>query len=281
MLTTPLLAEQEEFELAKRFRATGDRDALGRLVTSYLRLVVKMANGYRRRGVPFEDLVSEGCLGLLEAAKRFDPDKGFRFSTYARWWIKSQILGYVGRTRSIVRPGAGGRPADAGLGLDVHADGGTAPIDLPGRDSEAALGDFAAASAHAPRGIDVSLNRLTGDASLTELQDLLVDPAESVETELAERQEFACNRRLLSEAIYRLNDRERHIFTARYLWDKPLTLEELAGRFNISRERVRQIETAAWRKVRRAVQAGASLRAIDRAPLGKRAVPAAALGVAH
>jgi RNA polymerase sigma-32 factor len=275
MLTTPLLTEEEEVEIARRFRTTGDRDALGRLVTSHLRLVVKMANGYRRRGVPFEDLVSEGCLGLLEAAKRFDPDKGFRFSTYARWWIKSQILGYVGRTRSIVRPAVGGRSVDAG---PDSAAGAAARIELSERDPDAAHRDFTAAASHAPHGIDVSLNRLTGDASLTELQDLLVDPAESVETELAERQEFACNRRLLSDAIYRLNDRERHIFTARYLWDKPLTLEELAGRFNISRERVRQIESAAWRKVRRSVQAGATLRSIAAEPLPRAA---AAFGIAH
>jgi RNA polymerase sigma-32 factor len=247
----PLLNADEENDLARRFRTTGDPEALGKLVRSHLRLVVSVARKHSRAKLQFDDLVSEGCLGLFEAAKRFDPDRGFRFSTYARWWVEFQISDFVRRTRSVVRT-----PSHLALGS-------SGPRAHPNRaleedkqcDSfETALGRNAAEETWPSRGFDLSLNMPLEEGDGREVQDLLADPAESVETQMIEREESALNSRRIADALYVLTERERHVFVSRCLWERRLTLDQLSRTLKISRERVRQIEMAAWGKVRRALQ---------------------------
>jgi len=258
----PMLEPNEEFMLAKSWREHGDREAAHKLVTSHLRLVAKIAMGYRGYGLPIGEIVSEGNVGLMQAVKRFEPDKGFRLATYAMWWIRASIQEYILRSWSLVKMGTTANQKKLFFNLR-KVKGQIAALedgDLnPEQVSEIAtrLG--------VPEDDVVSMNRrLSGDASLNsplkadgdsggEWQDWLVDDQESQETLLAESEELDSRKKMLANALTVLNDREKRIFTARRLDEDPLTLEALSEEFGVSRERVRQIEVRAFEKVQKAV----------------------------
>ncbi|WP_436638816.1 RNA polymerase sigma factor RpoH [Microbaculum sp. FT89] len=258
----PMLEPNEEFMLAKNWREQGDREAAHRLVTSHLRLVAKIAMGYRGYGLPIGEIISEGNVGLMQAVKRFEPDKGFRLATYAMWWIRASIQEYILRSWSLVKMGTTANQKKLFFNLR-KVKGQIAALedgDLnPEQVSEIAtrLG--------VPEDDVVSMNRrLSGDASLnsplradgdtgSEWQDWLVDDQESQETLLAENEELDNRKKMLVNALEVLNDREKRIFTARRLDEDPLTLEALSEEFGVSRERVRQIEVRAFEKVQKAV----------------------------
>jgi RNA polymerase sigma-32 factor len=258
----PMLQPQEEYMLAKSWREYGDRSAAHKLVTSHLRLVAKIAMGYRGYGLPISEVISEGNVGLMQAVKRFEPEKGFRLATYAMWWIKAAIQEYILRSWSLVKMGTTANQKKLFFNLrkaksrisaleegDLHPD----QVKIIARRLGVTEQDV----------IDMN-RRLGGDASLNapireegdsgEWQDWLVDDHESQEQVLAESEELDTRRKALSEALSVLNDRERRIFEARRLTDEPVTLEELAEEFGVSRERVRQIEVRAFEKVQKAVQ---------------------------
>ena len=257
----PMLEPQEEYMLAKSWREHGDREAAHRLVTSHLRLVAKIAMGYRGYGLPIGEVISEGNVGLMQAVKRFDPDKGFRLATYAMWWIRASIQEYILRSWSLVKMGT--TAAQKRLFFNLRK--------AKSRISALEEGDLKPeqVKAIAKRlGVTeeevVSMNqRLIGDASLNapirldsdsgEWQDWLVDERDDQETMLAAGEELENRRAALKQALGVLNDRERRIFEARRLSDDPITLEQLAEEFGVSRERVRQIEVRAFEKVQQAV----------------------------
>jgi RNA polymerase sigma-32 factor len=258
----PMLEPNEEFMLAKNWREHDDREAAHKLVTSHLRLVAKIAMGYRGYGLPIGEIVSEGNVGLMQAVKRFEPDKGFRLATYAMWWIRASIQEYILRSWSLVKMGTTANQKKLFFNLR-KVKGQIAALDegdlKPEHVSEIAtrLG--------VPEADVVSMNRrLSGDASLNsplradgdsggEWQDWLVDDQETQETLLAESEELDSRRKMLADALKVLNDREKRIFTARRLDEDPLTLEALSEEFGVSRERVRQIEVRAFEKVQKAV----------------------------
>jgi RNA polymerase sigma-32 factor len=258
----PMLQPQEEYMLAKRWREHGDRDAAHKLVTSHLRLVAKIAMGYRGYGLPISEVISEGNVGLMQAVKRFEPEKGFRLATYAMWWIKAAIQEYILRSWSLVKMGTTAnqkklffnlRKAKSRISALEEGDMRPDQVKIIARRLGVTEQDV----------IDMN-RRLSGDTSLNapireegdsgEWQDWLVDDHDSQEKMLAESEEFATRRKALSEALSVLNDRERRIFEARRLTDEPVTLEELADEFGVSRERVRQIEVRAFEKVQKAVR---------------------------
>jgi RNA polymerase sigma-32 factor len=273
----PMLQPQEEYMLAKRFLEHGDTKAAHKLVTSHLRLVAKIAMGYRGYGLPIGEVVSEGNVGLMQAVKKFDPDRGFRLATYAMWWIKASIQEYILRSWSLVKMGTTANQKRLFFNLRR----------LKGRIQALDEGDLKpdqvtaiATKLNVSEEEVVSMNRrLSGDASLNapiraaegdsgEWQDWLVDESENQEQILAEQDELDSRRRLLADAMGVLNEREREIFEARRLSEDPVTLEELSTRFDISRERVRQIEVRAFEKVQETVKAAAlraqkSLRTIE------------------
>jgi RNA polymerase sigma-32 factor len=235
----PMLEPQDEYMLAKRWREHGDRDAAHKLVTSHLRLVAKIAMGYRGYGLPISEVISEGNVGLMQAVKRFEPEKGFRLATYAMWWIKAAIQEYILRSWSLVKMEEGDlRPDQVKL---IAKRLGVTEQDVV--DMNRRLGG------------DVSLNApIREDGDSGEWQDWLVDDASDQEERLAESEESDNRRKALGEALTVLNERERRIFEARRLADDPITLEDLAAEFGVSRERVRQIEVRAFEKVQRAVK---------------------------
>jgi RNA polymerase sigma-32 factor len=258
----PMLQPQEEYMLAKSWREHGDRDAAHKLVTSHLRLVAKIAMGYRGYGLPISEVISEGNVGLMQAVKRFEPEKGFRLATYAMWWIKAAIQEYILRSWSLVKMGTTAnqkklffnlRKAKSRISALEEGDMRPDQVKIIARRLGVTEQDV----------IDMN-RRLSGDTSLNapireegdsgEWQDWLVDDHDSQEKVLAESEEFATRRKALSEALSVLNDRERRIFEARRLTDEPVTLEELADEFGVSRERVRQIEVRAFEKVQKAVR---------------------------
>jgi RNA polymerase sigma-32 factor len=258
----PMLQPQEEYMLAKRWREHGDRNAAHKLVTSHLRLVAKIAMGYRGYGLPISEVISEGNVGLMQAVKRFEPEKGFRLATYAMWWIKAAIQEYILRSWSLVKMGTTAnqkklffnlRKAKSRISALEEGDMRPDQVKIIARRLGVTEQDV----------VDMN-RRLSGDASLNapireegdsgEWQDWLVDDHDSQEKVLAESEEFATRRKALSEALSVLNDRERRIFEARRLADEPVTLEELADEFGVSRERVRQIEVRAFEKVQKAVR---------------------------
>ena len=258
----PMLQPQEEYMLAKRWREHGDRDAAHKLVTSHLRLVAKIAMGYRGYGLPISEVISEGNVGLMQAVKRFEPEKGFRLATYAMWWIKAAIQEYILRSWSLVKMGTTAnqkklffnlRKAKSRISALEEGDMRPDQVKIIARRLGVTEQDV----------VDMN-RRLSGDASLNapireegdsgEWQDWLVDDHDSQEKVLAENEELATRRKALSEALSVLNDRERRIFEARRLADEPVTLEELADEFGVSRERVRQIEVRAFEKVQKAVR---------------------------
>jgi RNA polymerase sigma-32 factor len=257
-----MLEPQEEFMLAKSWREHGDRDAAHKLVTSHLRLVAKIAMGYRGYGLPISEVVSEGNVGLMQAVKRFEPDKGFRLATYAMWWIKASIQEYILRSWSLVKMGTTAnqkklffnlRKAKSKISALQEGDLRPDQVQIIAKRLGVTTQDV----------IDMN-RRLGGDASLNapiredgdsgEWQDWLADDSESQETVMAAHEELDNRRKALSSALGVLNDRERRIFEARRLADDPVTLEELAEEFGVSRERVRQIEVRAFEKVQKAVK---------------------------
>jgi RNA polymerase sigma-32 factor len=258
----PMLEAEEESVLAKRWREHGDADAAHKLVTSHLRLVAKIAVGYRGYGLPLSEVISEGNVGLMQAAKRFDPQKGFRFATYAMWWIKAAIQEYILRSWSLVKMGTTANQKKLFFNLrkakskiSALEEGDLHPDHVKLIAQRLGVTEQDVVDMNRRLGGDVSLNapiRDGGDSG--ERQDWLVDDSSDQELRLVESEESERRRKALGEALSVLNERERRIFEARQLADDPVTLEDLAVEFGISRERVRQIEVRAFQKVQRAVQ---------------------------
>jgi RNA polymerase sigma-32 factor len=258
----PMLEPQEEFMLAKRWREHGDRDAAHKLVTSHLRLVAKVAMSYRGYGLPIAEVISEGNVGLILAVKRFEPDKGFRLTTYAMWWIRAAIQEYILRSWSLVKTGTTANQKKLFFSLRRAKSRISALDEGDMRPDQVKL--IAQRLGVAEQDVIDMNRRLGGDASLNapiredgdsgEWIDWLVDDSASQESRLAESEQSDNRHKALSEALIVLNDRERRIFEARRLFDDPITLEELAGEFSVSRERIRQIEVRAFEKVQKAVK---------------------------
>ena len=258
----PMLEPHEEYMLAKRWREPGDRDAAHRLVTSHLRLVAKIAMGYRGYGLPISEVISEGNVGLMQAIKRFEPDKGFRLATYATWWIKAAIQEYILRSWSLVKMGTTANQKKMFFNLrkaksriSVLDEGDMRPDQVKIIARRLGVTQTDVIYMNRRLGGDASLNApIHEDGNSGEWQDRLVDEHADQETTLAASEEFSSRRKALASALSVLNDRERRIFEARRLADEPIILAELADEFGISRERVRQIEVRAFEKVRKAVK---------------------------
>jgi RNA polymerase sigma-32 factor len=262
----PMLQPEEEYMLAKRYHEHADTHAAHKLVTSHLRLVAKIAMGYRGYGLPIGEVISEGNVGLMQAVKKFEPERGFRLATYAMWWIKAAIQEYILRSWSLVKMGTTANQKRLFFNLR-KVKGKIQALDEGDLNPEQ-VSEIATRLNVSEEEV-ISMNRrLSGDASLNapirategesgEWQDWLVDENENQEEMLVEQDELESRRRMLDDAMDVLNDRERRIFEARRLSDEPLTLEELSGEFDISRERVRQIEVRAFEKVQEAVKASA------------------------
>jgi RNA polymerase sigma-32 factor len=257
-----MLEPQEEYMLAKSWREHGDRDAAHRLVTSHLRLVAKIAMGYRGYGLPISEVISEGNVGLMQAVKRFEPEKGFRLATYAMWWIKAAIQEYILRSWSLVKMGTTANQKKLFFNLrkaksriSALEEGDMRPDQVATIARRLGVGEQDVVDMNRRLGGDVSLNApIRNDGDTGEWQDWLVDDRDNQETTLTQSEELDNRRRALSDALSVLNDRERRIFEARRLVDEPITLEELADEFGVSRERVRQIEVRAFEKVQKAVR---------------------------
>ena len=266
----PMLAPDEEFMLAKRYREYADPGAAHRLVTSHLRLVAKIAMTYRGYGLPVADVVSEGNIGLMQAVRRFDPDKGFRLATYAIWWIRASIQEYVLRSWSLVKLGTTANQKKLFFNLrkakgriSALEDGDLRPEQVALLAQKLGVEPGEVVEMNRRLGGDSSLNVTFRDDSGAEWQDLLADDSSSQETRLVEAEEQDNRLGALRSALGVLNARERRIFEARRLADEPLTLETLSEEYGISRERVRQIEARAFEKVQAAVQK--AVRAIESA----------------
>jgi RNA polymerase sigma-32 factor len=258
----PMLEPQEEFMLAKSWREHGDRTAAHKLVTSHLRLVAKIAMGYRGYGLPISEVISEGNVGLMQAVKRFEPDKGFRLATYAMWWIKAAIQEYILRSWSLVKMGTTANQKKLFFNLrkakskiSALEEGDLRPDQVQIIAKRLGVTEQDVVEMNRRLGGDVSLNApIRDDGDSGEWQDWLVDESASQESRLVASEESDNRRQALGEALNVLNDRERRIFEARRLVDEPITLEELADEFGVSRERVRQIEVRAFEKVQKAVK---------------------------
>jgi RNA polymerase sigma-32 factor len=258
----PMLQPEEEFMLAKAWKECGDAEAAHRLVTSHLRLVAKIAMGYRGYGLPVAELISEGNVGMMQAVKRFDPDKGFRLATYAMWWIRAAIQEYILHSWSLVKMGTTAaqkklffnlrklkgqmQAIDEGDLSPEHVTKIAQTLDVPEQDVVNMNRRLASP--------DHSLNAPLRADSEGEWQDWLVDESETAEVRLAEREELGKRQNLLKEAMKGLNDRERHILTERRLREDPTTLEDLSQHYGISRERVRQIEVRAFEKLQKSIR---------------------------
>jgi RNA polymerase sigma-32 factor len=263
----PLLDQGEEYMLAKRWREHSDPDAAHRLVTSHLRLVAKIAMGYRGYGLPLSELISEGNVGMMQAVKRFDPDRGFRLATYAMWWIRAAIQEYILHSWSLVKMGTTAAQKKLFFNLrklkgqiEAIEEGDLTPENVKKIAKELDVPEADVISMNRRlMGPDHSLNapvRADGDGE-GEWQDWLVDERDDQETRLGDRQELGIRRDLLNKAMKLLTDRERHILEERRLKDNPTTLEDLSQEFGISRERVRQIEVRAFEKLQKAIKQGA------------------------
>ena len=258
----PMLEREEEYLLAKRWREHADRDAEHRLVTSHLRLVTKIARDYRGYELPISEVISEGNVGLMQAVKRFEPDKGFRLATYAMWWIKAAIQEYILRSWSLVKMGTTANQKKLFFNLRKAKSRISALDEGDMRPDQVKL--IAKRLGVTEQDVIDMNRRLGGDASLNapireegdsgEWMDWLVDDSASQESRLAESEQSENRHKALGEALTVLNDRERRIFEARRLADEPITLEELADEFGVSRERVRQIEVRAFEKIQKAVK---------------------------
>jgi len=256
------LEPQEEYMLAKSWREHGDRTAAHRLVTSHLRLVAKIAMGYRGYGLPISEVISEGNVGLMQAVKRFEPEKGFRLATYAMWWIKAAIQEYILRSWSLVKMGTTANQKKLFFNLrkakskiSALEEGDLRPEQVQIIAKRLGVTEQDVVEMNRRLGGDVSLNApIREDGDSGEWQDWLVDESSSQEARLVASEESDNRRQALGEALGVLNERERRIFEARRLVDEPITLEELADEFGVSRERVRQIEVRAFEKVQKAVK---------------------------
>jgi RNA polymerase sigma-32 factor len=258
----PMLEPREESMLAKRWREHEDPEAARRLITSHLRLVAKIAMGYRGYGLPFAEVVAEGNVGLMQALKRFEPDKGFHLATYAMWWIRAAIQEYMLRSWSLVKMGTTASQKKLFFNLrraksEISAldEGDLRPDQVKKIAKRLGVSEQDVVDMNRRMAGDASLNSPLGDKSEGEWQDWLVDDAVSQEITLAEREEAGNRLDALQDALGLLNERERRIFEARRLADDPMTLEALSGEFGISRERVRQIEVRAFEKVQSSVKA--------------------------
>jgi len=258
----PMLRPDEESSYAKRWRDHGDREAAYHLVTSHLRLVAKIAMGYRGYGLPIADLISEGNLGLMQAVKRFEPSRGFRLATYAMWWIKASIQEYILRSWSLVKLGTTRAQKKLFFKLrrtkaEISAleNGDLRPEHAAMIAERLKVQEKDVLEMNRRLGGDLSLNALVREDEAGEVQDWLVDPSSSPEAVHAEQEEDKKRREALAGALGVLNQRQRGIFEARWLSQPPAKLEQLAARYGVSRERVRQIEMRAFEKVRAAVRA--------------------------
>jgi RNA polymerase sigma-32 factor len=257
----PMLEPQEEYMLAKSWREHGDREAAHKLVTSHLRLVAKIAMGYRGYGLPIGEVISEGNVGLMQAVKRFEPDKGFRLATYAMWWIRAAIQEYILRSWSLVKMGTTAAQKrlffnlrKAKSRISALEEGDLKPEHLKQIATRLGVSEQEVVDMNRRLAGDTSLNApIRAEADSGEWQDWLVDEHEDQETRLAESEELGNRRAALGQALDVLNERERRIFEARRLSEDPITLEQLAEEFGVSRERVRQIEVRAFEKVQQAV----------------------------
>src|SRR5215467_6216191 len=253
----PMLEPQEEYMLAKSWREHGDRDAAHRLVTSHLRLVARIAMGYRGYGLPIGEVVSEGNVGLMQAVKRFDPDKGFRLATYAMWWIRAAIQEYILRSWSLVKMGTTAAQKKLFFNLrrvkgqiEALEEGDLRPDQVKTIAHKLGVPEDEVVNMNRRLSSpDSSLNTPLGSDSESEWQDWLADDTLDQETRLAESEELEERRTLLSTALEELTLRERDILEARRLRDEPMTLEDLSVKYDISRERVRQIEVRAFEKL--------------------------------
>ena len=258
----PMLERQEEYMLAKRWREHGDRDAAHKLVTSHLRLVTKIASGYRGYGLPISEVASEGNIGLLQAVERFKPEKGFRLATYATWWIKAAIQEYILRSWSLVRMGTTANQkklffnlSKAKSKISALDEGDMRPDQVKLIAKRLGVTETDVIDMNRRLGGDASLNatiRADGDSS--EWQDCLVDESPDQETTLAASEEFDNRRKALADALGVLDGRDRRIFERRRLAGEQITLAELANEIGVSRERVRQLEVRAFEKVQKAVK---------------------------
>jgi RNA polymerase sigma-32 factor len=259
----PLLEKEEEYMLAKRWREHGDTDAAHRLVTSHLRLVAKIAMGYRGYGLPVGELISEGNVGMMQAVKRFDPERGFRLATYAMWWIRAAIQEYILHSWSLVKMGT--TAAQKKLFFNLRKIKGQMKAleegDLPPEKVEQIAEQLAVSENDVVQmnrrlaAPDHSLNApLRNDGEGGEWQDWLVDEKESQEEQIGEAEEYRQRTQLLRAAMKGLNEREQHIISERRLKDEPTTLEDLSQHYGISRERVRQIEVRAFEKLQKAIR---------------------------
>src|SRR5215212_9277714 len=261
----PLLEPQREFMLAKAWREHGDTKAAHQLVTSHLRLVAKIAMGYRGYGLPVAELISEGNVGMMQAVKRFDPDRGFRLATYAMWWIRASIQEYILHSWSLVKMGTTAAQKKLFFNLrklkgqmQAIEEGDLSPENLKKIATELGVPEEEVVNMNRRLASpDHSLNAPLRSDSEGEWQDWLVDESESQEARLGEQQELGLRRDLLEKAMTHLNDRERHILTERRLKENPTTLEDLSQQYGISRERVRQIEVRAFEKLQKAIKAAA------------------------
>jgi RNA polymerase sigma-32 factor len=262
----PMLEPQQEYMLAKSWREHGDRDAAHELVTSHLRLVARIAMGYRGYGLPIGEVISEGNVGLMQAVKRFDPDKGFRLATYAMWWIRAAIQEYILRSWSLVKMGTTAAQKKLFFNLrkikgqlKALEEGDLRPDQVKKIATQLGVTEEDVVSMNRRLAGDSSLNApVRNDAESGEWQDWLVDDTMDQETALAESEERDNRRGMLNDALKGLNARERRVFEARRLAEDPLTLEELSAEFGVSRERIRQIEVRAFEKVQKAVTKAAS-----------------------
>jgi RNA polymerase sigma-32 factor len=259
----PMLEPSEEFMLAKRWREHGDREAAHKLVTSHLRLVAKIAMGYRGYGLPISEVVSEGNVGLMQAVKRFEPDKGFRLATYAMWWIKAAIQEYILRSWSLVKMGTTANQKKLFFNLrkakgriSALEEGDLHPDQVKQIATQLGVNEQDVVDMNRRLGGDASLNAPLRDEGEGggEWQDWLVDSGQSQEQVLVEEEEGQNRLTALRNALSVLNPRERRIFEARRLADDPITLEDLSAEFGVSRERVRQIEVRAFEKIQEAVK---------------------------
>jgi len=257
----PMLEPQQEYMLAKRWREHGDREAAHQLVTSHLRLVAKIAMGYRGYGLPMSEVVSEGNVGLMQAVKRFEPERGFRLATYAMWWIKASIQEYILRSWSLVKMGTTANQKKLFFNLrraksriSALDEGDLRPDQVKLIAGKLGVTEQDVVDMNRRLGGDASLNAPLREQGEGEWQDWLVDEEENQEHRLVEHEEASNRHEALTDALAVLNARERRIFEARRLAEEPMTLEDLSAEFGVSRERVRQIEVRAFEKVQSAVK---------------------------
>ena len=256
----PLLQPEQEYMLAKRFQEHGDTEAAAQLVTSHLRLVAKIAMGYRGYGLPTSELISEGNIGLMQGVKKFEPDRGFRLATYAMWWIRASIQEYILRSWSLVKMGTTAAQKKLFFNLrrmksklDAFEDGDLSPENVAkiATDLGVAESDVVSMNRRMAMGGDTSLNVSVNEDGEGQWQDWLADEGPLQDQVVAEAQEADVRHGMLMNAMDDLNDREKHILTERRLTDDPKTLEELSQVYGVSRERVRQIEVRAFEKLQK------------------------------